>query len=153
VVELTVTVVVGADVEQTWRAAIDWRRQGEWIPLTDVHVIQGDGTAVGDRVVARTASGPIGFDDVMEITAIEPPRRCDVVHLGRVVRGTGVFVVAPRPAGGSRFTWTERLDLPLGRLGHVGFRIIRPLAVFGLRVALRRFARHAATATTAGNQT
>jgi polyketide cyclase/dehydrase/lipid transport protein len=149
-VELTVTVAVDADVEQTWRAAIDWPRQGDWIPLTDVRVTQGDGSAVGDRVVARTAIGPIGFDDLMEITAIEPPRRCDVVHLGRVVRGTGVFAVAPRPAGGSRFTWTERLDLPLGGFGRAGFLVIRPLAVLALRFALRRFARHAAATTSSG---
>jgi hypothetical protein len=144
-VELTVAVDVSAGQQQTWRAATDWARQGEWIPLTRVRVTAGDGDRVGDRVVARTAVGPVGFDDPMEITAWQPPHRCEVVHHGRVVRGTGVFTVAPSTVGGSRFVWTERLDLPLGRVGTAGFALVRPLAVMSLRAALRRFARFAAS--------
>ena len=139
--ELTVAVDVDADIETTWRAALAWERQGEWIPATTVRLTRGSGDAIGDRIVARTAVGPVGFDDPMEILAIEAPYRCEVVHLGRVVRGSGLFTVEPRYDGGSRFTWTERLDLPLGSVGRLGFIVVRPLARRALRMALRRFAR------------
>jgi hypothetical protein len=145
-VELTVAVEVATGQEQTWRAATDWPRQGDWIPLTTVRVTHGDGHRIGDRVVARTALGPVGFDDPMEITGWQPPHRCDVVHHGRVVRGTGIFTVEPSTTGGSRFVWTECLDLPFGRAGQVAFGLVRPLAVLSLRAALRRFARFAASA-------
>jgi hypothetical protein len=76
----------------------------------------------------------------MEVTRWEPPRRVDVRHLGRVVRGTGTFTVDPAP-GGAWFTWTEDLDLPLGALGRLGFLPIRPAVVLMLRRNLARLAR------------
>lgn len=143
-VHISVGVDVAAPAEVTWRAATDWARQGDWIPATRLRVTHGTGTAPGDRVLARTAVGPVGFDDPMEITRWDPPRACEVRHLGRVVRGTGVFEVVPASANRSRFVWTEQLDLPLGVVGRLGFVLVRPFAVAGLRLALRRFARHAA---------
>ena len=136
---LALTVPVAAPVERTWAAAVDWDRQGEWMPGTAV----SGGAGLDAEVRAFTGVGPIGFLDTMTITSWDPPRRCDVLHTGRVVRGTGSFVVTPA-AGGSAFTWVEDLELPLGRLGRAGWPLVRPLARLGLRVALRRFARWAA---------
>lgn len=138
--EITIGVDVAASPQATWRAATDWIRQGDWIPATRVRVVRGAGDAVGDRFVARTAVGPFGFDDPMEIVHWDPPHRCEVRHLGRVVRGSGAFEVAPAGTGRSRLVWTERLDLPLGRVGRLGFPLVRPIAAAGLRHALRRFA-------------
>ena len=81
-----------------------------------------------------------GFDDPMRITGWEPPVRCEVMHLGRVVRGGGVFLVEPRDPG-SRFTWIEWVDPPLGLVGQLGLRAGRRPTQRALGVALRRFAR------------
>lgn len=143
-VVLAVDVEVDLPVEDTWAAAVDWAWQGTWIPATQVSVTSGRGSAVGDRIVARTALGPLGFDDPMEIVVWDAPRRCDVRHLGRVVRGSGSFRVDPLPAGRARFTWSEDVDLPLGRVGAAGWRLVAPLARAVLRLALRRFAERAA---------
>jgi polyketide cyclase/dehydrase/lipid transport protein len=78
--------------------------------------------------------------DTMLITAWEFPRRVDVRHTGRVVRGTGTFQVRPRAGGGSTFVWTEGLDLPLGALGRAGWPLVRPVMAAGVRFSLRRFA-------------
>src|SRR4051812_6638915 len=110
---------------------------------TDVRVIAGDGRSAGSRILARTGVGPLGFDDPMEITAWEPLRRVQVHHLGRVVRGDGAFEVEPLPDGRSRFHWVEWVDLPLGRLGQLGYPLARPLLAAGLRPSLRAFARWA----------
>jgi hypothetical protein len=77
--------------------------------------------------------------DTMRITGWDPPHGAYVRHLGRIVRGTAAFEVKGRP-GGSTFVWSEQLDLPLGAVGRLGFRLLRPAFVVGLRVSLRRFA-------------
>ncbi len=77
----------------------------------------------------------------MEVTRWEPPRRVDVRHLGRVVRGTGTFTVSPAP-GGAWLSWAEDLDLPLGALGRLGFALVRPAFELMLRRSLARLARH-----------
>ncbi len=146
-VELRVSVDVDAPPERVFRALTDWSRQGEWMPGTTVRVTKGAGTAVGDEIVARTALPGlrrVGFDDPMRITSWEPPLRCEVQHLGRVVRGGGVFVVEPRgadPASASTFRWIEWIDPPLGLVGQAGLRAGRRPTRAALAVALRRFAR------------
>jgi hypothetical protein len=66
-----------------------------------------------------------------------------VLHLGKVVRGTGAFLVAPKGDGGAKFTWVEWVDPPLGRVGELGLRLARRPTEFALGIALKRFARWA----------
>ena len=151
--ELVLSVEVAAPAEQVWAALVDWESQGEWMLLTDVVVQDGDGQVpgaqgVGGRILARTGipfpgSRRLGVPDPMLITAWEPPRRVDVRHLGRVVRGTGTFEVLPRGDSACTFVWTESLDLPLGRLGRLGWPLVRPAMTAGGRLSLRRFAAYA----------
>lgn len=138
-VELVERVDVAAPVSATWAALTDWARQGEWMLGTRVEITGGDGTGVGSRLAAFTGVGPFGFTDHMEITEWSPPDRCEVRHTGTVVRGDGVFEVVARP-GGSTLVWTERLDLPLGALGRLGWPLVRPGFRLGVRQSLRRFA-------------
>src|SRR6266536_3364045 len=92
------------------------------------------------RVAARVAI--IAPPEVVfeAVSGWEPPRRVDVRHLGRVVRGTGTFTVEPAP-GGAWFTWAEDLDLPLGAFGRLGFALVRPAVELMLRRNLARLAR------------
>lgn len=100
---------------------------------------------------AFSGIGRVGFLDPMEITLWQPPRACHVLHTGRVVRGTGAFEVEPRGDNRSRFHWREDLDLPLGAPGRIGWLLVRPLFVYGVRLSLRRFASKVANANTAGS--
>jgi len=128
---------VAAEPEATWRAAVDWSRQREWIWAT--RVSGGHGT--GAEVTGRTGVGPIGFTDPMVITEWDPPRRCVLKHTGRVVRGTGVFEVVPHGPG-SQFRWTEHLQLPVPpAVGRLAGLVVTPIAEWALRSSLRRFAR------------
>jgi hypothetical protein len=136
---LRVARVVAAPTERTWRRLTHWERQGDWIPATTVRSFGGN--AVGGRIEARTGIGPIGFLDTMVITAWDPPRRCEVVHTGRLVRGPGSFAVEPLGSTQCRVVWEETLDLPFGAAGRIGWLLAGPLARLGLAWALRRFAR------------
>jgi uncharacterized protein YndB with AHSA1/START domain len=137
--EIRLEVDVAAPVERTWAAATDWDRQGEWMLGTTVRGTVQDGHGVGGGILAVTGIGRLAAVDTMEITEWSPPYACHVRHTGRVVRGTGSFEVRERP-GGSTFTWSEQLDLPLGALGRLGWRLVRPAFVAGLRHSLRSFA-------------
>jgi hypothetical protein len=140
-VSLELTVDVAASVEQTWAGATDWARQGEWMLGTRVWPTAQDGQGVGGGIAAFTGVGRVGFLDTMEITAWDPPYRCHVLHTGRVVRGTGEFEVRDRGDGRSTFVWREGLELPLGVVGRLGWPLVRPLFVAGVRASLKRFAR------------
>lgn len=131
---------VAASVERTWAGITDWRRQGEWMLGTTVTPLHQDGQGVGGTLRAFTGLGRVGVPDPMEITGWNPPYACQVRHLGKVVRGVGVFAVEPRQ-GGSTFCWREELELPLGVLGRLGWPLVRPLFTLGVRVSLRRFSR------------
>ena len=143
-IELTLRVAVDAPLERTWAAVTDWDRQGEWMLGTRVEGGRQDGQGVGGTLRAWTGAGRLGFWDAMEITAWDPPHRCEVRHTGRVVRGSGVFAVEER-AGGSTFVWSEVLDLPLGAVGRAGWPLVRPAFAAGVRKSLKRFARFAET--------
>jgi hypothetical protein len=144
-VEVRLEVVVEAPVEQTWAAATDWARQGEWMLGTRVRGTARDGIGVGGGVEAFTGVGRLGFLDTMEITAWDPPYRCAVLHTGRVVRGTGVFEVRELGESSSVFVWSEQLELPLGPVGRLGWPVVRPLFLAGVRRSLDRFALWAPT--------
>lgn len=137
---LVLTVDVDATVAETWAGATDWAGQGEWMLGTTVRPTRQDGQGVGGAIEAFTGIGPVGFLDRMEITRWEPPHRCHMRHVGRLVRGTGAFEVEPR-GDGARFVWREDLDLPFGVVGRLGWPLVRPLFALGVQHSLRRFAR------------
>ncbi|MDQ6650875.1 MAG: SRPBCC family protein [Actinomycetota bacterium] len=139
--ELTLQVEVRAPVEVVWAAATDWVGQSSWVFATTVRPTHRDGRGVGGRLEAFTGVGKVGFLDPMQITSWEPPHRCVVLHLGRVVRGSAAFEVEPVGTAGARLVWTEWLVPPLGLLGQLGFLLVRPFAAAGIQRSLRTFAR------------
>jgi carbon monoxide dehydrogenase subunit G len=138
-VHLEERVAVAAPPEAVFAAVADWEGQSDWVAFTKVTADAGP-HRVGERLVAVTKVAGIGFSDPMEVTRWEPPRRVDVRHLGRVVRGTGTFLVEPAP-GGAWFVWAEDVDLPLGAVGRLGFAVVGPTFRLLLRRSLRRLAR------------
>ena len=94
---------------------VDWDAHSAAIPLTRLHF---DGEPrVGQRFVARTGWGRLGFDDVMVVDDLQPPvgdqpgDRPGLIAItkhGRVVGGTVTWTVAPGTVG-SRVTWTQHL--------------------------------------------
>lgn len=141
---LQLTVDVPADPQAVFDAMTDWDRQHEWMLGTRVEAGKAGGRGVGGEFAAFTGIGPLGFWDTMTITRWDPPHVVEVDHTGTLVRGIGVFRVEPAGSG-SRFVWREEVDPPLGRLGQIGWYVVKPLLAAGVALSLRRFARFAAS--------
>lgn len=141
--DLAVSVDVAAPAGTTWLALTDWERQREWIPGTTVRVVSGNGRSVGSRLEAFTGKGVFGVRDTMEITSWEPPVRCTVRHLGKVVKGTGTFHVQAQGATRCVFVWAEEFTAPFGPVGKLGWVLMKPAFVMALRRSMRTFAEFA----------
>ena len=146
--ELVERIDVDAPPERVWAVLTDWEAQGKWMLATDVRTVGDSAQRLHGRLAARRAAGDrcgrhVGILDTMIITKWEPPRLVEVQHTGRLIRGPGIFEIEPRGEH-STFVWTERLYLPYGYLGEVGWFLVRPFALFGIRRSLRRFAQVAA---------
>jgi hypothetical protein len=143
--DLVVGVDVGAPASVVFDLVADWERQREWILATRVRVLSGDGRSPGSVVLAVTGIGDVGVVDTITVTAFEPAPegggRVDVRHTGLVVTGDSSFVVEARGEDRCRFTCIEGLELPFGRLGALGWPLVRPVAAAGFRASLRRLAR------------
>lgn len=143
-VELAVPVEVGAPADVLWRTVSDWDAQGDWMLATRVWRTGGDGCSPGSTWSAATGLGPLAVLDTIELVELVEggPWRAVVRHTGSVIRGDGVFEVTELGPARSRFTMTERLELPFGLLGRIGWPLLaRPLSRAGLVLSLRRLAR------------
>jgi carbon monoxide dehydrogenase subunit G len=89
--------------DAAWSRLTDWRRHGDFVPLTSIQV-----TPTG--FVARTGLGPLGFDDPMEIVASEPPSFCRLEKRGRVVTGWAEIRVSPL-GDLTRIVWREDIHV------------------------------------------
>lgn len=142
-IKLEFTLTFQAPVERVWAAIADWPAQGEWMLATRVDVIE-DHNGVGTKIAAFTGAFVqrewLGIWDLMEVTAWEPPHRCEVLHYGRWLRGSGFFHLEAIGPEQTRFTWNEELS--------GAFAIVaKPGLAIGVWLSLRRFARQLARAT------
>lgn len=134
---------IKANQEEVFNYLTNWTAQSEWIFATRVEIkTAGQAREVGGQIAAFTGFGPIGFWDYMTITKWEYPHLVDVIHTGSVVKGTGSMRVEKISDSLSRFYWSEDLQIPLGFIGLLGFKILRPFFLAGVQASLRKFARN-----------
>ena len=127
-VRVEVSAQVAAPPSTVFAAMVDLPSQDRWILATRLFPLAG-GTPVpevGSRIAAFTSVLGFGFLDVMVVSAFEPGRRWETRHIGSVVRGRGIFLVEAAPAG-SRATWIEEVELPVGPLERMVWAFVRPL--------------------------
>jgi Polyketide cyclase / dehydrase and lipid transport len=138
--EVTATVIVNAPAERVFAGFTAWERQGEWIPFTQVRVVDGDG-GEGSTIEALTEVGPASLRDVMKVVRLDPPYEVRVVHTGRFLRGPGVMRATPMDGGRTQVVWHEWFQLPAGLAARLAWPVLWPGSKISLTQALRRFAR------------
>lgn len=141
---LRVDLSINAPAQKVWDFIADWEGQSAWMLQTKVFLTSEKSEGVGVTIEAFT--GPlyriyprakfIGVLDLMKVTRWEPPTRCDVLHYGSIIKGTGTFEVEAVDANSSIFHWSEEIEAPWPL-----FILMRPFILAGVRISLARFRR------------
>ena len=141
---LSISLTIDAPREVVWKKIADWKSQGDWMLHTKVWVISNQVEGVGTSIAAFT--GPLhkfyprlkslGLLDLMVVTQWQPPRRCDVDHVGKVLKGSGSFQLSEINGSSTRFDWSETIVAPKAI-----FLLAAPFLYVGVRISLARFAR------------
>ena len=112
---------VAAPRDVVWRVLTDWERQPEWmLDAKSVEVLTPEREGVGVTIRCPTNLLGVTVEDVMRVTGWRDQEELEVTHLGRVITGSGAFVLHDAPDGGTRIAWWEEVDPPLGALGEWG---------------------------------
>jgi hypothetical protein len=138
--DLSLTQRVKASQEEVFAEIVNWPGQSAWMLGTEVWVTKNNGVGVGGEFAAFTGIGKLGFVDPMKITHWNPPSEVSVLHLGKFVKGTGEMKVERISENESDFIWSESLDLPLGIIGFIGYKIIEPFFKIAIKKSLKKFA-------------
>ncbi len=141
---IAISTLINAPAEKVWAAIADWQSQGEWMLQTKVILKSEISEGVGVKIEAFT--GPfyksyprfkfLGLLDLMEVTLWEPPHRCDVIHYGKILKGSGTFEVVALDGGHTTFHWSEEIIAPWPL-----FIAVKPFLWIGVKISLARFAR------------
>jgi len=141
---LSISITIAAPRERVWARIADWSSQGDWMLQSKVWVTSEITEGVGTSIAAFT--GPfykaypkfklLGLLDLMTVTHWQPPIRCDVAHVGTVLKGSGTFNLRESAIGGTDFDWSETIIAPT-----VIYLLIAPFLYCGVRISLARFAR------------
>jgi len=141
---LAISIMIDAPSEKVWARIADWQSQSDWMLQTKVWVTSDSVEGVGTSIAAFT--GPfykfyprfktVGLLDLMTVTHWQPPVRCDVEHVGKVLKGSGTFQLSDVKNGKTCFDWSETIIAP-----RVLFLAVAPFLYLGVRISLARFAR------------
>jgi hypothetical protein len=75
----------------------------------------------------------LGLLDTMVVTKWQPPTICDVEHTGKILKGTGSFVLSPISERRTKFDWSESINCP-----RLVFLLVAPFLWVGVRISLAR---------------
>jgi hypothetical protein len=138
---LRITIKLPCSQERAWNAIADWESQGDWMLQTKVWVTSQIREGVGTSISAFT--GPLykfypkfsllGLLDTMVVTKWQPPEICDVLHTGKILKGTGSFELSPITSTTTKFNWSETIEC-----SRLKFFVIAPFLWVGVRISLAR---------------
>jgi uncharacterized membrane protein len=138
--EVTATVIVAAPADRVFAAFLSWEKQSDWIPLTTVRVVEGDG-GEGSLVEAVTALGRAVLRDELRVVRVNPPYEVRVVHCGKVLRGPGSMRCTPMSGDRTQVVLHEWFHLPGGAAGKIAWPVLWPGSKLGFTGALKKFGR------------
>lgn len=134
---IAMNLIIKAPIETVWASLADWESQGEWMLQTTVEVTSEIRQGVGTTIAAFTGIGKFGVMDHMVVTSWQPPRICDVLHTGKIIKGTGRFELTAIDQDTTRFDWSEEIVAP-----RVAFLVLVPGLYLGVRLSLAKLSRH-----------
>jgi hypothetical protein len=128
--------VIHASPGAVWAALARWEDQAAWMrdaASVRVLTVQREGVGVRLGVRTRVLNVPL-FTEELEVTLWDPPR-CMVIAHRSFIRGTGTWTLVA-VGDRTRFTWTERVSLPVPLLGEIALEVYRPFLRRLMRAAV-----------------
>jgi hypothetical protein len=123
---IAMSLVMDVPIEKVWAALADWESQSDWMLQTKVEVTSEIREGIGTSIAAFTGIARFGIMDHMTVTSV-----CDVIHTGRIIKGTGRFELTALSPQKTRFDWSEEILAP-----RVLFLLIAPFLYIGVRISL-----------------
>ena len=138
-VHFTVTRDLPLSARDVFDELIDWKGHAEWVPLTRVEMLRGDG-GPGTEFVATTGIGPVALPDRMRVDELDPVAMTSrITKIGPVLSGVVHLSVTSTGENSSRLEWVEDIRVP----GVPQF-LAKPVAAAarkGFQVSITRLAR------------
>ena len=141
---IALTLTLPCSAARAWNEITDWEKQGKWMLQTSVRLTSEIENGPGTEIAAFT--GPLhrlfprfrflGVLDTMVVTNWQPPQLCDVLHTGKIIKGTGLFRLEEINEKETLFHWSEIVIAPRAL-----FLLTLPGLYLGVRISLSRFAR------------
>jgi uncharacterized protein YndB with AHSA1/START domain len=92
---------------------IDWEGHANWVPLTRVEILSGDG-GPGTEFIATSGIGPLALPDRMRVDALDPEQMTvHITKVGPVLTGVVHLSVTDKGDGTSRLEWVENIRVPV----------------------------------------
>jgi hypothetical protein len=91
---------------------IDWVGHGDWVPLTRVEILSGDG-GPGSEFVATTGIGPAALPDRMRVDRLDvDDMTVEITKIGPLLTGAVRLAVIGTGDATSRLEWVEEIRVP-----------------------------------------
>ena len=91
---------------------IDWKGHANWVPLTKVEILTGDG-GPGTEFVATSGIGPLALPDRMRVDELDrEAMTVRITKIGPVLSGVVHLAVTATSEQTSRLEWVEDIRVP-----------------------------------------
>jgi len=101
------------NADQVFEALVDWRGHEEWVPLTKVKILSGDGAA-GTEFIATSGVGPLALPDRMRVDSLDREARTSrITKVGPVLTGVVDLTVTSLGENSSSVHWVENVQVPV----------------------------------------
>ena len=112
-VRFTVTRDLPLPADAVFAELIDWKGHADWVPLTRVEILSGDG-GPGTEFVATSGVGPLALPDRMRVDELDRgAMTVRITKIGPVLTGVVDLSVTSTGANTSRLEWIEDIRVPV----------------------------------------
>lgn len=111
-VDFTVMRSIPLPARSVFEELVDWAGHAEWVPLTRVEVLTGDG-GPGTEFIATSGVGPAALPDRMRVDSLDADAMTvAITKIGPVLTGEVRLRVVVTGEYACRLEWTEEIVVP-----------------------------------------
>lgn len=111
-VDFTVVRSIPLPARAVFEELIDWAGHAEWVPLTRVEIVKGDG-GPGTEFIATSGVGPAALPDRMRVDALDPDAMTvAITKIGPVLSGEVRLRIVSTGEASCRLEWFEGIVVP-----------------------------------------